>query len=68
MPGNNGGLQRGSSIFPDPPDVLGLAVDGRDSRRILGVGIPGIQGVDAGGPAVPHHIQRGGGCGGAALY
>ena len=66
MTGNTRGLQRGSSRFPDPTEILGSAADSRKKGGILWVGLPGIQGCDAGGPAVPHHLQHGGGCGGEA--
>ena len=43
-----------------PPDVLRLA-------GIVWVELLGHQGVDSGVPAVPHHLQRGGGCGSEEL-
>ena len=67
MPVNPRGIWCGALIFPDPPDVLGAAADGRKSRVILRIGLPGLQGGDSGGPVVPQHLQRGGGCGGEAL-
>ena len=67
MPGNSVGLWHGSSILPDPLDILGSAADGHKSGRILQVRIPGLRGGNTGLPAVPHHLQCGGGCGGASL-
>ena len=64
MPVNTIWIRHGVSGLPDPQDVLGLAADGRKSRGVLWVGLPGLYGGDSGGPAVPHHIQRVGGCGG----
>ena len=67
MPGNPRSLRRGTSSLPDPLDILGSASDGCKSGGILRVGLPGIHGGDAGGPAVPNHLHRGGGCVGKAL-
>ena len=56
-----------ASRFLDPPDVLGAAVDGRESREVLWVGLLGIQWGDVVGGAVPQNLQLGGGCSGEAL-
>ena len=44
MTGNPRGLQREALRLPDPPDVLESAADGRESRGVLHVVLPGIQG------------------------
>ena len=49
------------------PDVLELAAGGRESGGIQHVGLPGLQGDDAVGPAVSHYLQRRGGCGSKAM-
>ena len=67
MPGNYSGIWRGASSFPSPPNIMGLDEDGFEGRGVLRVGFPGVQGGDARGPAVPHHLQLGGGCGGETL-
>ena len=46
---------------------MGVAADGCKSGETLRVGLPGLKGGDLGGPAVPHHLQRGGECGGEEL-
>ena len=46
---------------------MGLAEYGCEGRRLLQVGVSGIQGRDAGGPAIHHHLQLGDVCGGATL-
>ena len=46
---------------------MGLVAGGHESRGILRVGLPGFQGGDAGGPAVPQHLHCCGGCGSDAL-
>ena len=50
MSGSPGGIWRGYSSFPDPPDVLGFAADGCKSGRILQVGITGLWGATHGYP------------------
>ena len=67
MTGNPSGLLFGTSIVPATLDILGLAEDDCEGGGILRVGFPGIQGVDAGGTGVSHHLQCGGGCGGETL-
>ena len=67
MPRNNRKLLCGTSSLPAPPDIMGSAEDGNKGRSLLWVGVSGIQGHDTGGPAISHHIQRGGECGGVIL-
>ena len=67
MPINLKGIQRGNLSVPDPLDILGLDEDGCKGRRLLWVGITGIQGSDTGGSAIPHDLKCGGGYSGAAL-
>ena len=42
MPGNPRGLRLGASNMPAPPEIMGLAEDGREGRGILQVGFPGV--------------------------
>ena len=67
MNGNPRGIRRETLSVMAPPDILGLDEDGCKDGRLLWVGVSGIQGSDAGGPAIPNHLQRGGGCAGTAL-
>ena len=67
MPQNLIRLRSGTSIVPDPPDIIGSDKDGCEGGRLLRGVFSGLQGRDAGGPAIPHHIQRGVGCGGVTL-
>ena len=67
MSGNTRALRRGASILPNPPFIMGSYEDGLKSRGMLLVGLPGLQGGYTGVPDFPHHLQDGGGCGGAAL-
>ena len=53
--------------MPDPPDILESAEDGGKDGWVLRGGIPGFSGSDAGRRAIPHHFQRGGGCGSVTL-
>ena len=64
MPINTRGIRFGTSGVPAPPDILGSADNGCKGRRLLRIGVSGLQGRDAGGLAIPHHFQHGGGCGG----
>ena len=50
-----------------PTEILGLAEGGYKGGRLLRISVSGIQVCDAGGPAILHHLQRGGGCGDATL-
>ena len=67
MPINTRGIRFGTSGVPAPPDILGSADNGCKGRRLLRIGVSGLQGRDAGGLAIPHHFQHGGGCGGETL-
>ena len=67
MPLNLRGIRRGTLIMPAPPDILGPAEDGGEGGRLIWVGVSGNQGRNAGGTYTPHHLQRGGGCGGMTL-
>ena len=67
MPGNPRGLRCGAFSFPAPPDIMGSAEDSREGGGILRVIFTGLQGGNAGGTAVHHHLQCGGGCGGDTL-
>ena len=50
-----------------PLDLLEAADDGGKGGRVLRGGFQGVLRSDAGRPALPHHFQCGGGCGGVAL-
>ena len=60
-------LWRGTLSMPAPPDILGSVEDGCECGRSLRVSVSGIQGCDTGVTDIPHHLQRGGGCGGTAF-
>ena len=62
-----GRLRHGPPSLSAPPELLEEANYGGKGGRILRDGVSGIFQSDAGKPALPHHIQCGGGSGGAAL-
>ena len=67
MPGNPGSIWHGASGLTHPTDILGSIAEGRESGRLLGGGISGVQGGETGGTSVSHYIQCGDVCGGPEL-
>ena len=67
MPRNPKRLRCGTLSILKSLDILGLAEDGCEGRRLVQVSVSGIQGCDAGRPAILHHLQRDGGCSGVTM-
>ena len=53
--------------MPAPTGILESDEDSGKGRRILWGGVHRCSGHDAGRTAIPHHLQRSGGCGSAPL-
>ena len=53
--------------MPNLPEILDSADDGSEGGQVLRGVVYGGFGCDSGRPAISHHFQCGGGCGGASL-
>ena len=67
MPGDFGGIRRGTPRQETPPDLLEAPRNGGESGGILRDRIKGRTRGDTGQSASPHHLQCGGGRGSAPL-
>ena len=67
MPQYPGGLWYVTPRMTAPMEILESAEDGGEVGRVSRGGVHRCPGHDAGRPAIPHHLQRGGGCGNATL-
>ena len=68
MPGDPGGVHRGTSGLPHPLRIQGQVLDGGSRGGIIQGGITRFSGGNPRGPAAPHRFKCGGGRSGASLY